>query len=110
MSVRVKNNTIVLTRGDTLITTLNITDADGNEYIPDPSDKIRFALKEDFDDDLPILYKEISTDTMELRLDSSDTKKLKQSATYVYDIEITYGDGIVNTIITGKLKTKSEVM
>lgn len=108
--VTIKKNTIIMTRGDTLVTTIQVLDADGNEYIPDGNDKLRFALKENYEDDIPIIYKEIPIETMQLRLESEDTKKLKLSASYYYDIQLVYGDNIVSTIISGKLNTKGEVM
>lgn len=108
--VTIKKNTIVMTRGDTLVTTIKILDADGNEYIPDQGDELRFALKENYEDDIPIIHKNIPISTMQLRLESEDTKKLRLSDSYYYDIQLTYGDNIVSTIISGKLITKGEVM
>ena len=80
---------------------------DGEEYTPGPADRIRFALKHkelkadksDFVDDTPLILKEIPTDTMLLRLDPEDTKD-KAFGKYVYDIEITFPDGYVDTFIT----------
>jgi len=46
---------------------------------------------------------------MILRVDSEDTKKLTQPGTYVFDIQLTYGDNIVDTIISGKFKLIQEV-
>lgn len=108
--VKIKKNTITMTRGDTLITTLQIFDANGEEFIPGETDTIRFAAKERYDDEIPLIYKEIPTDTMELRLESYETKSLQQDGAYYYDVEITYGDNIVDTIISGKLIMKSEVI
>lgn len=111
MSVKIRSdkNMIIMTRADTLLTKINITDADGNEYIPDEHDQLRFALKENYNDKKTLIYKDIPIDTQILRIDTEDTKKLTQPGTYVFDIQLTYGDNIVDTIISGKLKLTQEV-
>lgn len=109
MSVQIKQNMIIMTRGDTLSTIINITDASGNKYIPTEDDKIRFALKRNYNDIEPLILKEIPYDTCELYLDSNDTKSLDQPAYYVYDIQITLSNGTVDTFISGKLKLVEEV-
>ena len=109
MSVTIKKNTIIMTRADTLLTTISITDSEGNPYEPDVTDELRFAMKRNYDDDDVLVYKIIPTDTMLLRVDSQDTKQLEQGVFYYYDIQLTYGDGIVDTIISGKLKLTPEV-
>lgn len=101
MSVKIREdkNLIVMTRGDTLITNIRIVDADGNEYIPDPTDTLRFALKKDYNDKRTLIYKEIPIETMQLRIEAEETKPLLQPGKYYYDIQLTYGDNIVSTII-----------
>ena len=100
---------ILMTRGDTLITKVNILNSDGTEYVPAETDKLRFAIKENLDEVVPIVFKEIPIDTQILRVESYETKRLKQKGEYYYDIELTYGDNIVTTILSGKLKTTGEV-
>ena len=109
VKIRADKNMIIMTRADTLITKIIITDVDGNEYIPAPTDQLRFALKEDYNDKKTLIYKEIPIDTQILRVDTEDTKKLTQPGTYVFDIQLTYGDNIVDTIISGRLKLTQEV-
>lgn len=96
-----------MTRGDTFIATITLTDKDGNEYTPLPGDSIRFALKHPeikpdrmgYVDDNPLILKQIPLDTLELQIDPIDTKPLAFGS-YTYDIEITYSDGAVDTFIT----------
>lgn len=59
MSYSVNGTTITLTRGDTFMATVSITNPDGSEYVPVDGDVIRFALKESYDDEdtLSILKK-----------------------------------------------------
>lgn len=98
MSVKVKRNVITMTRGDTLISKVNITDAEGVEYTPRDGDVVRFALKKEFTDAAPLIYRVIPNDTLILRLDPQDTKYLNLGE-YRYDIELTTYDGVVDTFI-----------
>ena len=110
MTVKIKKTSITMTRGDTLRLVLSINDADGNIYTPVEGDYIRFALKKNYSDDDPLIVKEIPYDTLELRLDPEDTKKLEQPYDYVYDIEITLTDGTVDTFISNaRLSITEEV-
>lgn len=112
---RFDGNTIYLTRGDTLRASLSIKQND-SDYTPQAGDSIRFALKRSdmkhdrsgFIDSKPLILKDIPIDTMVLRLDSKDTKDLKFGV-YVYDIQITMGDGTVDTFITDKIYITPEV-
>lgn len=110
MSVEIDGTTIKMTRGDTLRVVLTLRDDDGNEYTPLEHDVIRFAMKKNYDDPEPLVLKVIPHDTMELVLDPSDTKSLPQPSSYVYDMEITYENGDVETFIKeAKLQLTREV-
>ena len=106
MSSSISGTTIKMTRGDTLNVKVTIN-KDGEEYVPEEGDVIRFALKSNtlksdnsgYKDEEPLILREIPTDTMLLKLDPADTKELP-FGTYVYDIEITFADGAVETFIT----------
>ena len=109
MSYSVNGTTITLTRGDTFMATVSITNPDGSEYVPIDGDAIRFALKESYDDEKTLLEKDIPIDTMQLVLRPEDTKALKFGK-YVYDIQITTKDGIVCTFIAkAQFKLTEEV-
>lgn len=108
--IRISGTTITMTRGDTLRVILELKDEEGNTYVPLENDRIRFAMKKNYDDDAPLIVKEIPNDTLELVLNPDDTKNLAQPASYVYDIEITYANGDVDTFIDkAKLKLTEEV-
>ena len=111
--VKISKNNIICTRGDTVVTNVVINDDSGEVYTPGANDQVRFALKKTYDDEEPIIMKQIPNDTMVMRLESSDTKKLAQPESYVYDIQITIDDGtpegFVATVISGTFKTKEEV-
>ena len=94
----IKKNVIRCTKGDSMWTKLSLTSADGSEYIPDPNDHIRFALKKNIEDTDILILKEIPTDTLELRLDAQDTEQLEVGEFY-YDVEIQLSNGYIDTII-----------
>lgn len=106
MSVTINGNKITMTRGDTLRVTVGMF-RDGEEYTPSVGDTLRFALKTpkfkdnggNYKDDEPLILKDIPISTRLLSLDPEDTKSLKFGK-YVYDIQITFADGTVDTFIT----------
>lgn len=109
MSFKVRNNTIFLTRGDTFKAHLTINYPDGTVYTPKEGDSIRFALKENIEDEECLIWRDIPIDTMLLVLHPGDTKELKFGS-YVYDIQLTKANGDVDTFITAsKLKLTAEV-
>lgn len=113
--VEIINNKIYMTRGDTLTANLGvfICSLDGEKYNVGSNDKLRFALKKTYEDEEPIIVKDIPTDTLKLRLESSETDQLEQPATYVYDIKIIIDDGseegYAQTIVKGILRTSPKV-
>lgn len=98
--IKLKGNTIYLTKGDTLDLKVNILDREGNEFVPGEGDSFRFALKKDYSDEEPLIVKDIPASTLRLRLESAETKILEVSTRpYVYDIQATLSDGTVDTFI-----------
>lgn len=109
MSFKVRNNTIYLTRGDTFKAVISITYPDGSVYTPKDGDSIRFALKENIDDEECLIIRDIPIDTMLLVINPEDTKEL-EFGTYIYDIQLTKNNGDVDTFITAsKFKLTAEV-
>ena len=109
MSFKVKKNTIFLTRGDTFKAMLTINNPDGSVYTPVEGDTIRFALKENVEDEECLILRDIPIDTMLLVIYPEDTKSL-EFGSYVYDIQLTKANGDVDTFITAsKLKLTAEV-
>ena len=99
MSYSIKDTTITLTRGDTMVALISITQANGYPYTPVEGDKVRFAMKTNYTDVKPLLVKDIPIDTMELKLEPEDTADLNFGK-YVYDVQLTKADGTVDTFIT----------
>lgn len=99
--------TIRMIRGDTL--RLQITlNANGAPYEPEAGDSIRFAMKKDYSQTESLLVKNIPTDTLTLHIEPNDTKTLKWGD-YVYDIKITFENGDVDTVVSGRLEILPEV-
>ena len=109
--VSINGSTITITRGDTLDATLELFTGDGAPYEVQEGDVIRFALKRNYADKETVLYKDIPIDTLRLRLEATETKRLRAAWTpYVYDIQLTTADGTVDTFIDrGKLIVTEEV-
>ena len=101
----VNGTTIEMTRGDTVIIIVSMKRGT-QTYTPQEGDSIRFALKRAvftrdgsaYIDPEPLILKSIPNDTLELRLNPEDTKGLGFGE-YVYDIEITFANGNVDTFI-----------
>ena len=98
-SVNDRTNGISLTRGDTFKAKVSIIDSEGAAYVPNEGDKIRFAMKKNYDDEEPLLLINIPIDTMILEITPEDTKSL-EFGKYVYDVELTKANGDVDTFIT----------
>ena len=110
----IKDTNITLTRGDSANIRVGLFRKDPETgarqpYEPQEGDIVRFAMKRDYEEATPLILKEIPAETMILSLDPEDTKNL-DFGSYVYDIEITFADGAVNTFIDrAKFKLTEEV-
>ena len=78
-----KGYDITLTRGDSL--PLQLTLKKNNEsYTPGSEAYIRFAMKTRYNDDTPVLVKEIPVDTLQLIFIPEDTKDILNRKSIVY--------------------------
>lgn len=100
----VSGNQISLTRGDSFYSRVTMKRGDMT-YVPQTGDTIRFALKSaqmndkgEYKDTDPLILKTIPNDTLMLHLAPADTKQLPFGQ-YVYDVEITFANGDVDTFI-----------
>lgn len=113
--IEIVNNEITMTRGDTLITTVEFT-ADNEPYTPIATDDIKFFLKRSkltadkgaYVDKTPLLTINIPYDTLQLRIESADTKPFR-FGTYDYNVQITHINGDVQTYIKSTLTLTPEV-
>ena len=109
--VSVVNNTITMVRGDTVEIPVTIRTRDGEKFIPSEGDVIRFALKDKYDDNTPVLIRKVlPNDTLILRLESCETKEIMaRKKPYVYDVELTTANGYVDTVVRGFVNILEEV-
>lgn len=102
---------IEMTRGDSLTLELSLT-KNNEAYTPEAGDVIRFAMAKTYKDTRGyelLIEKVINHEDMLLRLDPQDTATLNYGK-YVYDLQITYADGTVETFANKKqLKLTEEV-
>ena len=97
MSASISGTTISLTRGDSLVLGIDVV-VDNAPYTPQEGDVIRFAMKSTVFADEVLIKKRIDLETMTLTILPSDTKDLSFGS-YVYDLELTTADGVVDTFI-----------
>ena len=110
MSVKIDGTSITMTRGDTLkvqFIPILKNNEEYTEYAPASGDTIRFAMKRRYEDNNVLISKAIPTDTFLLHLRPEDTKSLRFGH-YVYDVELTYANGEVDTYIDKATLTLSE--
>lgn len=102
----ISGTSIKLTRGDSFYAEVSIKNSSGAAYVLQEGDKVRFYLKRnvmtpaqaEYADKRPLISKIIPSDTLLLHLDPEDTKSLSFGE-YVYDLELTYANGDVDTFI-----------
>lgn len=96
--LKISGTRIELTRGDTMRVHIDLTYQSGTAYTPAAGDSIRFAMKKRYKDETCVILKDIPIATMILELDPEDTKDLGYGE-YVYDIQMTFANGDIDTFI-----------
>lgn len=95
MSYSIKGKRITLTRGDTLVAEIAISNPDGTPYEMQAGDSVRFKVT-DVPGGAVLIVKDVSSGT--LRLDPEDTNCLPFGS-YFFDVQMTFADGTVDTFI-----------
>lgn len=85
--IKITNNKIHLTRGDTASIDVVLYDNNGDEYTPEEGDTIKFRLKQDPYAETILLEKTVDTESMILLIEESETAELS-FGTYYYEIEL----------------------
>lgn len=104
MGYYVSGNNISITRGDSAIIALEITDAAGDPYIIKDNDRLTMTVKKYINDELPVIVKTLDDgivrgdDAVEIHIDPQDTSGLRYG-NYVYDVELVMADGYTDTVI-----------
>lgn len=106
----ISGNDIILTQGDTL--TLTVTLKRGTEtYTPEQDDVIRIACSKGWfgDQGYELMFNlTIPNDTLTVTIPAATTETLCPDV-YNYDVQITHGDGCVDTVLIGRLRITREV-
>lgn len=97
--IKVENNDIYITRGDSCTLTLVIYDENGDVYEPVTGDAIYMTIKDDFDN---IQYVAQFTDQHQFIIPSDITKKMAFGH-YDYDVRLQNGSFTDTFIIEGNL-------
>lgn len=103
--VDVKNNDIRMTRGDTAVLDLSISNDDGSTYQITSDDTILFTMKKITADKTVVIQKAVSNG--KITINPKETASLDYG-NYVYDVELRRTDGFVATIITPHVLTLTE--
>lgn len=105
VKVSQSSQTITVTRGDTVDLPLTIYTRDGQVYVPEEGEVVRFALKKKYTDAEPLIEKVLDNSNLRVRLEAEETKMLENPKSkgaqkiYCYDVQITRLDGSVDTFI-----------
>ena len=107
--ISIDESNITITKGDTLLVTIDI-ERNGSPYMPQEGDKVRFAMKNAYTDEECMLNIDIPIDTLLLNVPADTMKTIPVNKKgYVYDVQLTTADGIVDTFISGKVYVTAEV-
>lgn len=102
MIFKTGNDTLAVPRGDTGWIIIRQRTSDGDAIVLNENDIITFGVKKtsSYRDENYLIKKEIKgngTEEVVVQLTSEDTKL--RPGSYVYDVEIKYGDGRVDTVV-----------
>lgn len=100
--LKVEDNKIYITRGDTARFKIELTDEDGELYVPKENDHIYFRLKQYTDKPGILLEKEIDITTLSLSIEEADTINFS-AGSYYYEVEVVSDDNYHFTAITKTL-------
>lgn len=90
------NGTINITRGDTAYINVNVMNRTTGKYILQDGDVVKFSVKKTINDTTPLIQKQLIDN--KIKILPTDTALLPFGS-YVYDIQLTFANGDVNTIV-----------
>lgn len=93
-----KDNVMMLTRGDSAYFEIGITDGNGKPIELKETDKVYFTVKKSTSDE-EVLFQKVGT---AVSINPEDTRGLEYGG-YVYDIQVTFENGDVDTIIAPEI-------
>ena len=99
----IQGTDIHLTRADTAVIDVTITNSDGTPYEVQEGDKIIFRLRKDSRSIPTICEKEVDMQTMALTLNPEDTERCENGKDYRYEFELITASGMHCTFIENAL-------
>lgn len=98
--LKVEDNDIYLTRGDSAQFNIDIVDDNGDVYELEEGDKCEFTVKKRTSSEEVLIKKEIIDSTF--KINPEDTSHLN-FGDYIYDVQVTLANGDIYTIIIPSL-------
>lgn len=96
--LKIDNTDIYLTRGDSAMLELIITDEEGHKWEPTSTDKVIFCLKRSAENPEPLLTIQAAESQTDIFIYPNDTKDLSFGV-YIYDIHVQTTSGNIFTVI-----------
>jgi len=99
--MEIRKNAMIMVKGDSESITVTCRDASGMGKPFITGDKVYFTVKRSLNETTIILQKVVDTFTdgvASILIYPNETKGM-DAGTYVYDIQITFADGTVNTVV-----------
>lgn len=92
---------IYLTRGDSMTLKFSAKNEEGEEYEMQEGDILKFAVKNSYDDENPLIVIESNDCYIDILPEHTENMDVKK---YVFDVQLNLANGNVKTII-GRTKT-----
>lgn len=99
----IKGTDIHLTRADTAVIDVEITNSDGTPYEVQEGDRVVFRLRKDSRTSPIICEKDVNMQTMALTLNPEDTESCENGKDYRYEFELITTSGVHCTFIENAL-------
>ena len=99
--IKIEDGNIYLTRGDSAVLEVKITDQDGQTWTPSTGDKIIFCIKAAATNPEPLLTIQAAEGDTDITIEPADTRILTYG-NYIYDIHVETAGGSVYTVIADK--------
>ena len=99
-----------MTQGDTFQNQLTVSDKNGAEITPDLISEVRFKLSDmDYKEEFTKLYEyDEALHKWAIQIDAEETAKWTID-THIYEYQITYTSGVVNTPIQAKFTVQNQI-
>lgn len=104
-----KNGRIYLTKGDSATINLDIQTAEGKVFTPNGGDKILFTVRNGYKKKDCAEYEfqlEIQNGILKIKPEHTDNMEYGR---YVYDVQVSFSSGDIDTVLIGEIYITAEV-